>query len=389
MYNLNQLRSTEFPGCQESIYFSYATISLLPARTQAKVKWVTDEMARNPMQFWMTEGMAYANRFQQALATFVRAESPLEIVPASSTSSALNAVAQAVPWQPGDNLLFCEVEFPSNAFPWMSLARDGVEVRQVTADNGSLTLAALEPLVDERTRLVAVSALQFFTGQRADLTAVGQFCHERRILFAVDAIQAIGHMPIDVQAMNIDVLAAGGHKSLMSLPGLGFLYVRGEVAEEMRPRLISSNSTADFMHWLKYDLTPATAAQRFAGGTPNLPGIVALVESLGLIDELGIENIDRHTRQLAGQMTEMLIGIGYEVISPNPAVGPIVTCKLNMDSATADALIKQLFDRHVFVIKHLDRAGNPYLRASFHCYNTAEEVEKFGEILQEVVRNEK
>jgi selenocysteine lyase/cysteine desulfurase len=191
-------------------------------------------------------------------------------------------------------------------------------------------------------------------------------------------------MPIDVQAMYIDALACGGQKSLLAMPGQGFLYVRQEVAEQMQPRFIGSNATMDFLHWLKYDLTPALAAQRFNAGTANIPGIIAVVESLGLLQELGVDKIDAHTRELSDCMTAVLTNLDYHVISPQPAQGPIVTFAVDMSSEGADALVARLAARQVYVVKHLDRDGRAYLRASFHCYNTVAEVEKFGEILQEV-----
>lgn len=384
MYNIEQLRADEFPGSQETIYFNHGGISPLPARTQARVKWAIDGFARQPGHFWVQHGLVYAERLRQEMAAYLNAASPLEIVPMATTSAGLNAVAQAIAWQPGDNVLFCDVEFPANAYPWLSLARDGVEARLVPATDGGLTLAALEPYVDDRTRVIAASAIQFFTGHRTDLTAVGRFCQERGILFVVDAIQAIGHMAIDVQAMHIDVLACGGQKSLLALPGQGFLYVRQAVAEQLRPRFIGSNATVDYLHWLKYDTTPAVAAQRFMSGTLNIPGIVAVVESLGLIRELGVENIDRHTRALSDRATAVLTHLGYRVLSPQPAQGPIVTFAVDLSSEEADALVAALVRQHVALVKHLDKEGNAYLRLSFHCYNTFEEIERFGEILEEM-----
>lgn len=384
MYNVDELRAADFPGSSEVLYFNHDGISPLPARTQARVKWAIDEFARLPGPFWTKEGLPYMERLRQEIALFLNAASPWEIVPMSTTSAGLNAVAQAMAWQPGDNVLFCDVEFPSNVYPWLSLARDGVEARLIPATDGGLALAALEPYVNDRTRVIAASAMQFFTGQRTDLTAVGRFCQERGILFVVDAIQAIGHMAIDVRAMHIDVLACGGQKSLLALPGQGFLYVRQEVAEQMQPRAIGSNATVDYLHWLKYDLTPAPAAQRFMSGTPNIPGIIAIVESLGLIRDLGVENIDAHTRALSDGATAVLTNLGYRVISPQPAHGPIVTFAVNMSSAEADTLVTALAGRGVILVKHLDREGKVYLRVSFHCYNTMAEIEQFGGIMQEI-----
>jgi selenocysteine lyase/cysteine desulfurase len=288
-----------------------------------------------------------------------------------------------VAWQPGDNVLFCEVEFPSNAYPWMSLERDGVEVRQVPASAGGLTLPALEPLVDERTRLIAASAIQFFSGHRTDLATIGAFCRERGILFVVDAIQAIGHMAFDVQAMNIDVLASGGQKSLMAVPGIGFMYIRAPICQTLKPRFVGGNATVDYMHWLDYDMTFLPGAQRFAIGTPNLPGIFSVCASLSLLRELGVDNIDRHTSRLAAQAIDVLSGMGYEVITSRQAHGPIVTFKSGLSHQATDALVEQLQQRRVTLVKHLDAAGTPHVRLSFHCYNTTEEIEQFMQILDE------
>lgn len=150
MYNVEQLRADEFPGSSETLYFNHAGISPLPTRTQARVKWAIDEFARQPGRFWMKHGLDYTERLRQEMAAFLHAASPWEIVPSTTTSAGLNAVAQAMAWQPGDNVVFCDVEFPSNVYPWLSLAREGVESRLVPSTDGGLTLAALQPYVDGR-----------------------------------------------------------------------------------------------------------------------------------------------------------------------------------------------------------------------------------------------
>jgi selenocysteine lyase/cysteine desulfurase len=349
------------------------------------MQWATEELAGHPMLFWANHGLPMAEDFKKNLAAYINAASAQEIVPITTTSAALNAVAQSIAWHAGDNVLFCDIEFPSNAYPWFSLERDGVEARPVPSLGGGLTLAALEPLVDERTRLVAASAIQFFTGHRTDLAAIGAFCRQRGILFVVDAIQAIGHMVIDVQAMNIDVLATGGQKSLLAAPGVGFMYIRDAVAETLAPRMICSNATRDYLHWLAYDLCPLPGAQRFMAGTPNLVGMVSIVESLTLLQELSVEAIDQHTSYLTAVTADILADMGYQVITPRQpqTYGPIVTFKTGLDNSQTDALVAHLQQNHVTVVKHLDAAGEPYIRLSFHCYNTVGEIEQFAAILKE------
>jgi selenocysteine lyase/cysteine desulfurase len=385
MYDLESLRRDEFPLSENLAYLNHAGISPLPQRTKREVQWAIEMLSNDPNTFFGKYALPAFVSIQEALARHIKAQLPSEIVFSTTASAALNAVAQAVDWRAGDNILFCDQEFPSNAYPWMSLSRDGVESRCVPTDNGGLTLRQVEAYADDRTRAVAASAVQFFSGHRTDMAAIGRFCREHNILFIVDAIQAIGHMPFDVEAMNIDILATGGMKSLLALPGVGFIYVREAVAETMLPRLIHGNSTIDYLHWLAYDLTPQPGAARLSGGTPNVPGILSMGQSLTLINELGPENIDSHTTQLTKHAINSLERDGYQVITPHDAAGPIATFHSPYDSDTTDRLIQFLAERNIVVCKHLDAARAAYVRVSFHCYNTTAEIDRLLEELREFV----
>lgn len=382
MYDLESLRREEFPASANLTYLNHAGISPLPQRTKREVQSAIEELSKDPNTFFGKYMLPRFVLIQESLSSYVNASSPQEIVFTTTTSAALNAVAQAIDWQPGDNILFCDQEFPSNAYPWMSLARDGVESRCVPTENGGLTLRQIEAHIDERTRAVAASAIQFFSGHRTDLHAIGRFCRQRNILFIVDAIQAIGHMTFDVQAMNIDILATGGMKSLLALPGAGFIYVRHDVAATMQPRLIHGNSTADYLHWLAYDLTPLPGAARLSSGTPNLPGVVSIGTSLTLLNELGPANIDTHTTALTHYAIDALTRDGYEVITPKDAAGPITTFHSPFDSEMTDRLVQYLSDKQVVVCKHLDAGTNSYVRASVHCYNTTADIDRLLEALR-------
>jgi len=376
MFDLAQLRREEFPFSADLTYLNHAAIAPLPTRSKREIQQAVEGLSNNPSDYFTRHGLPGLEAMAVRAARHINAAAPAEIVAATSTSAALNAVAQAIEWRPGDNILFCDVEFPANAYPWLSLTRDGAASRCVPAQNGGLTLDRVRDFADEHTRAVAVSAVQFLSGQRADLAGIGRFCHENGLLFIVDAIQAIGHIPIDVQAMHIDVLATGGQKSLLSLPGVGFLYVRQAVAEQMRPRLIHSNATADYIHWLAYDLTPLPGAARFSSGTPNMAGVMGMNVSLSLLAELGTANIDAHTMGLTRYGAEKLVAAGYEIITPLDAAGPILTFCSPFDSATTDRLIQYLAERQVVVGKHLDTEGNAYVRLSFHAYNVPAEIDR-------------
>lgn len=164
MYDIHALRQNEFPHSREIAYLNHAGIAPLPQRSKRAIQAAVEALSGDPSDYFGKTAFPALAALQTGLARLVNA-APSEIVHITSTSAALNAVAQAIVWQPGDRVLFCDVEFPSNAYPWLSLARDGVESCVVPADNGGLTLRAVEQHADARTRVVAASAVQFFTGQ--------------------------------------------------------------------------------------------------------------------------------------------------------------------------------------------------------------------------------
>ncbi len=393
-YSLEQTRAA-FPIAERLIYLNHASISPMPLPAVQAMQGITAWLADDPMAFFMPGldtgyGDVFAT-FSQEMAALINAAHPHEVVGIPSTSSGLNAVAQAIDWRPGDNIVLADVEFPANVYPWMVLARRGVECRLAPAADGGAAVEAFDPLVDERTRLIAVSAVQFFTGHRANLAAIGAYCQARGILFAVDAIQAAGHMPIDVEAMHIDILASGGQKSLMGPPGQGFLYVREAVAERMLPGIVGPNATDGWEHWLKYDLTPREGALRFMMGTPNAPGMVGLIESVRFVRGLGLAHIDAWTRHLSQVAIAELRARDQHVITPSdPAhLGPIVTFRvgdpadLPAAEARASGLLRHLVAQGVRVTKHWDAGRTPHLRISTHCYNTEDEVRRACAIVEE------
>jgi cysteine desulfurase/selenocysteine lyase len=394
-YDLRAVRDL-FPIAGQITYLNHASISPLPRPTEKAMLDAITQLARDPGKFFIPKPgeMDFFTTFSTAVCQLIRAEHVREVVGIQSTSLGINIVAQAIPWEPGDNVMFCDVEFPSNVYPWMVLERRGVECRIVPADHGGASVAAFADFVDERTRVITVSAVQYLTGHRTDLTALGEFCRERGILFVVDAIQAVGHMPIDVWAMHIDALVTGGQKSLMGPPGQGFLYVRDEVAATMQPVIVGPNATQDWMHWAKYDLTPREGAFRLMTGTSNIAGMVGVIASMQFLRDLGLAHIDAWTNHLSQLALETLAAQGYTPITPtDPArLGPITTFRIgdpdpddpaSIEAANqrALALMDYLADHHVRVTKHWDRNRVPHLRISTHCYNTEEDIIHLGHLL--------
>jgi selenocysteine lyase/cysteine desulfurase len=378
-YDVETLRATEFLLAKSVTYLNHGGVSPLPSRTTAAVQDCIHRMGANAIKYFHDSVMPLFSQFLEDCATFVNAPDMNDLCCVTSTSSALGLVAGAIDWQAGDEVIFCDVEFPANAYPWLSLEKIGVNCRVVPAQNGTLTVEAVEAVVNERTRLITVSAVQFFTGSRADLQALGQYCKDHGIIFVVDAIQAIGHIPIDVQSMNIDVLATGGQKSLLALTGVGFLYVRRELCDQLIPYTLSANSVEGWEHWLNYDLTPRAGAARFMTGTPNIPGMVSIVSSLSLINELERVHIDKHTTALTGQFWDRLDAEGYQIVTPrnDNLRGPIITFQYHSSIEVTQHAIETLDQNDIMVGMHLNANGEPYVRLSVHCYNNDDDVQRF------------
>ncbi|HLY25833.1 MAG TPA: aminotransferase class V-fold PLP-dependent enzyme, partial [Aggregatilineales bacterium] len=370
-YNVQNLRDTQFPITKDTVYLNHAAVSPLPRR-------VFDEIQRANSILLNNAGNAYDGYldpllevFKETVRSLIKARSASEIVPVVSTSLGLNLVAQAFPWRQGDTVILADGEFSSNVYPWLNLKeRYGVEVRFLR-DAPGLTLEALAQAADERTRLVAGSLVQFFSGHRTDLQAVGDYCSQHNIVFAVDAMQGAGHIPIDVQAAHIGILCAGGQKSLMGPPGQGFLYVRDDLAEQMKPTLVGPNAVQDYKHWLEYDVTPLPGAERFTMGTLNFSGIPGLLESIRFLSELGIAHIDRHTTALADYAIEALRERGYAIVTPKQPEqhSHIVTFRVTETEEAATALWQKLKAHNIFVSKHWNVHRIAHLRLSVHCYN--------------------
>ena len=206
---------------------------------------------------------------------------------APNTSYGLNVLAGGLDWQPGDRVAVAACEFPSNVYPFMNLEGRGVAVDLIPHRRGALTLADVEGALTPRTRLLTLSWVQFLSGFRADLEAVGRLCRERGVLFCVDAIQGLGALQLDVQRCHVDFLACGGHKWLMAPQGIGFIYLTEKLQERLAPMAGWLHGPIDWDDFFSYDLAFHPDARRFRLGTTNSAGIAGLRAALDLYLEAG------------------------------------------------------------------------------------------------------
>lgn len=367
----------EFPIAERYAFLSHAAISPINRRIAAALGEYTEQMQHEPAMRVFPQLLGAMADLRERIVRLINAAGPDEVVLMPNTGTAINTVAASLPLGPGDNVLVLDGDYPANVYPWQQLAYKGVLTKVVPQRNGGLDVAALEARIDRHTRVIALSTVMFATGFRNDLAAVGRICKERGIYFAVDGIQSLGVFPMDVQALNIDFLAAGSQKWLLSTPGSGFLYVRRDRLDELRPgAYVGASSFVDPMNFLDYNMTPPPSADRFAIGTPNITGALALRASIELIQEVGVERIERQVSGLVDALIDDLSERGFELCadtSPEHRSGIVVARVPNPEEAC----------------KRLDEAGviatprGAGVRFAPHFYNTVEEIQRACEALGE------
>lgn len=281
----------EFPQGDTVIYLNHAAVGPWPLRAARAVQAFAEENLRQGARAypqWLLTERALRARLQR----LVNAPSIDDIALLKNTSEALSVIAHGLPWRHGDNVVLCTQEFPSNRIVWESLREFGVECRIVpVASNCEDPEALLLSAVDARTRLLAVSSVQYASGLRMDLQRLGDFCHDRGVLFCVDAIQSLGALPFDAQAVHADFVVADGHKWLLGPEGLALFYCRAELRPQLRLHQFGWHMVEHHDDFDRQDWIPAHSARRFECGSPNLLGCHALDASLSLIEETGLDAI--------------------------------------------------------------------------------------------------
>ncbi len=367
---LDKLLAEEFPVQENLIYLNHAAVSPLPLRTGEAVKTFVDEY----VQFGTKNYLSWAKHAEQLhtdLADFINASSADEIALLKNTSEAISVVAMGFPWRAGDTVLSSDEEFPSNRIPWQVLADQGVVFKEINLRQvGKSPEQALIDAMDDSTRMLAISAIQYASGLRLDLEILGKACKERDIAFCVDAIQMLGAFPVDVEAANIDFMMADSHKWLLGPEGIALFYCRKKWQSMIKLFQYGWHMIDKYGDFDDRDWQPAASARRFENGTPNILGIRGFAASLSLINEIGIDNIEsrilHHTRFM------------HEIISKSHNLEPVYTDKASTmsgivtfkhNNSPASELFHYLRGKDIMCA---ERGGG--VRFSPHVYNTDEEI---------------
>jgi len=373
-------RLEKFPVAANQIFLAHAGVTALPqCAAEAMIAHIQASCA-NHQEFGVV--LRDIERTRATCAQLIGADRS-EIALLGPTSLGLSLFANGLSWQEGDELVCYQDDYPSNVYPWMSLAEQGVKVRYVkTSAPGRITLESVERELSPRTKLVALASCHFLTGWRIDVEEIGARLRERGILFSVDAIQTLGAFPLDVA--HVDFLSADAHKWMLGPMAIGIVFVARKNFPICRPTLIGSWNAKAEAFITQDKLEFSETAQRYEPGVLNITGMYGMQASLEMLLETGIDKVSSSILDLRDYLHGQLAEMGFDFLSPGPAEplrSGIVTAR--HPQATSSPLLFEALEREkISVSLRTERRSGQWLRFSPHFYNTRTEMDRVCEVLR-------
>jgi cysteine desulfurase/selenocysteine lyase len=360
----------QFPVTREAVYLNHAAVAPLSRPAAEAMKHLAEDALRFGSVHY-SEWMETYEGLRLAAAKLIGAHRD-EIALVKNTSEGIATIAMGLDWRPGDKVVAFQEEFPANYYPWKRLEPRGIHVEW---------LSVADPLdrIDAAcrgARLLAISFVQYLSGYRADLEAIGDICQRRGCLFLVDAIQGLGAFPVDVRKARIHALAADGHKWMLGPEGCGILYVQKEIQDLVEPAEFGWTNVAGYADYASRDMTLRTDAGRYECGTLNTIGCYGLRASIDFLLSVGIGRIAPHVQALGDRIAAGAAAKGYEVLgtrSPSTGAGIVSVRKPGED---ARAAVSRLRSRGFIAAP---RQG--WIRLSPHFYISPEDIDGLIELL--------
>ncbi len=364
-----------FPITEKFIFMNHAGVSPMSVRARAAVESVMAIATSRPApDDWARE---HADGLRESLARLIGAE-PDTIGLTRSTAHGISQLAFGLEWKPGDNVVGAFGEYPANVYPWMALQDRGVEYRRAETLEGRVTPASVLKLVDGRTRVVALSHVGFWNGYRVDLDAIGCELDRRGVIFAVDAIQSVGALRLDVSKLPVDYLCAGAYKWLLGPLGIGFCYCRPELLRKLRPLLVGTGTMKRNKEYFEYDYDVVDTGRRFEESSVSVMDVVAFQAAVELFLEIGPDVIERRVLALARRLAGGLAERGYELVEPWPRQPEESSGIVSFRKPGASA---QEVLRDLNACRVVGRIHRDFVRLGPHFYNTEEEVDRVLDVL--------
>jgi selenocysteine lyase/cysteine desulfurase len=360
----------QFPVRERLIYLNHAAVAPLCKPAADAMKHLADDCSQFGSLHYKQWLAAYEG-LRVAAARLIGADRS-EIALVKNTSEGIATVAMGLDWKPGDRMVGFREEFPANYFPWKRLEEKGVNVTwlSVTDPLDKIAQAA------RGARLLAISFVQFLSGYRAPIQAIGEICHGNRCIYLVDAIQGLGAFPLDVRACHIDALAADGHKWLLGPEGCGILYINQALQDLVEPVEFGWTNVAKYNDYASRDMALRQDAGRYECGTLNTIGCFGLRASIEFLLEVGPREIGPVVQNLGDRIAEGVLHKGYEVMgvrTPETGAGIVSFRKPGIDAVE---IVRKLSLAGISVAP---RAG--WVRTSPHFYIPPADIDRMIEEL--------
>ena len=368
-------RLAEFPIAQESIFLAHAGVTILPRRVTKVMQEYLEESCLRMQEF--PEAWRAVNECRVVAAQILGAKAS-EISLLGPTSLGLSLVANGLDWQPGDEVVCYQDDYPANVYPWTDLTRHAVVVKRLKpAAPGAITPELVESLLTPKTKLVALASCHFLSGYRIKIDAIGQMLRARGVLFCLDAIQTLG--AFETRVDHVDFLSADSHKWMLGPMAAGVVYVREEVQERLRPTLLGSWNVQSPNFIAQEEIAFEKGGRRYEPGVLNVAGILGMKAGLELLLEKGIPAVSDQLLRLKARLVQGLEPLGFRFLGPTGgpnASGITTTWRGEGQWPDLARIFDHLTAQKISPSLRYDRAGKAYLRFSPHFYNTEAEMDR-------------
>jgi cysteine desulfurase/selenocysteine lyase len=376
-------RLERFPVAKRQIFVAHAGVTPLPkCAADAMISHIR-RSCEDHQEFG--EVLRDIDRTRTVCADLIGADKS-EIALLGPTSLGLSLFANGVTWRAGDEVVCYQDDYPSNVYPWMALASQGVKIRHLRPEKpGRITPELVERELSSRTRLVALASCHYLSGWRIDVDAIGALLHERGVLFSVDAIQTLGAFPFS--ARFVDFLSADAHKWMLGPMAIGIVYVAKRNFELCRPTLLGSWNVHSPHFLAQETMKFHETAQRYEPGVLNVTGVYGMQASLEMLEATGLETVSSTILDVRDHLHGLLEQMGFEFLSPSreePLRSGIVTAR--HPGVDINSLFSALERERITASLRVARESGEWLRFSPHFYNTRAEMERIAEVLQAACR---
>ncbi len=373
--NDESIRKAQFPVLEESSFLAHAGVAALPQAARSALIDYADYASRKGQEdefIWKRIAEARARA-----ASLIDAK-PSEIALLGPTALGLNLVANGWPWEPDDEVVYYQDDYPANVYPWLALKERGVKPVPLAPERmGEITWKTVESVLTPATRMVALASCHYLTGYRIDIDDIGRRLHERNVLFCLDGIQTLGAFPTSVK--HVDFLSADSHKWMLGPVGAGLFYVREALHEQLQPTLLGAWNVFSPEFVAQDRVAFYNGARRYEPGSLNIPGILAMDASLEMLQEAGIPFIAERIRALADTLSGALRERGFETPScMTDAEDKHRSGIVSVSHPVRDlsGIYERLTDAGVRLSMRRARNETPFLRFSPHVYNTQSDLDR-------------